>query len=109
MKTMARQRKRMNMDDFVAKYIDTLKLTPEERREVDEFDAYLTVSLNISVALLEARKELNLTQQQLAVKLGLDQSEVSRLEGPECNPTLRTLSKLATALNLEIHLLPRQG
>ena len=109
MKTMARQRKRMSMDDFGAKYIDTLKLTPEERREVDEFDAYLTVSLNISVALLEARKELNLTQQQLAEKLGLDQSEVSRLEGPECNPTLRTLSKLATALNLEIHLLPRQG
>lgn len=109
MKTMARQRKRMSMNDFGAKHIDTLKLTPEERREVDEFDAYLTVSLNISVALLEARKELNLTQQQLAEKLGLDQSEVSRLEGPDCNPTLRTLSKLATALNLEIHLLPRQG
>ena len=106
---MARQRKRMTMHDFGAKYIDNLELTPEERREVSEFDAYLTVSLKISVALLEARKELNLTQQQLAEKLGLDQSEISRLEGPDCNPTLRTLSKLATALNLDIQLLPRQG
>jgi len=106
---MARQRKRISMHDFGAKYIDTLTLTPEERREVAEFDTYLTVSLKISVALLEARKELNLTQQQLAEKLGLDQSEVSRLEGPDCNPTLKTLSKLATALNLEIQLVPRQG
>lgn len=106
---MARQRKRISMHDFGAKYIDTLKLTPEERREVDEFETYLTVSLKISVALLEARRDLNLTQQQLADKLGLDQSEVSRLEGPDCNPTLKTLSKLATALNLEIQLVPRQG
>ena len=108
MKTMARQRKRMSLDEFGAKYIDNLALTPEEQLEVDEYDAYLTVSLKISIALLEARKELKLTQQQLAEKLGVDQSEVSRIEGPECNPTLKTLSKLARALDLEIQLVPRQ-
>jgi DNA-binding phage protein len=108
MKTMAKRQKRISMQEFNAKYIDNPELSEDEQREVEEYDAYLTSSLQISKILLVTRKSLNLTQQQLAEKLGLDQSEVSRLEGPDCNPTLKTLSKVAVALGLEIQMTPRQ-
>ncbi len=108
MKTMARQRKRITLQEFNAKYIDNLELSADEQRAVDAYSNYLTASLTISKALLKARKEQNLTQAQLAEKLGIEQSEISRLEGPECNPTLKTLSKLAVALDLDIQFEPRK-
>ncbi|MBI5358096.1 helix-turn-helix transcriptional regulator [Candidatus Amesbacteria bacterium] len=57
-------------------------------------------------ALIEARKGRNLTQAQLAEKIGTKQSVVSRLEIGNANPTLEFLKKMASALNsrLEISL-----
>lgn len=109
MKTMARKRKMMTAEEFKAKFIDTLELTPEERADVDEHAANLDTSLRVAVALLDARKSLNLTQQDLSKMTGLNQSEISKLEGPDANPTLLTLGKVARALHLEVRLVPREG
>lgn len=109
MKTMARKRKLMTADEFRAKYIDTMVLTPEEQADVDEYSANLDTSLRIAVALLDARKNHSWTQQDLSRITGLNQSEISKLEGPDANPTLLTLGKVARALNLEVRLVPREG
>jgi predicted transcriptional regulator len=56
--------------------------------------------------IVKARKELNLTQAQLAQLVGTKQSNISRLESGEYNPTIEFLSKIAQAMgkNLDIRL-----
>ena len=56
--------------------------------------------------IVNARKELNLTQAQLAQLVGTKQSNISRLESGEYNPTIEFLSKIAQAMgkNLDIKL-----
>jgi DNA-binding XRE family transcriptional regulator len=48
----------------------------------------------ISEALKEARKEANLTQEQLAEKLGTKKSYISKLENGNCDIQLSTLYKI---------------
>ncbi len=60
-------------------------------------------------ALLRARIEKGLTQQELAQLIGTKQSVISRLESGRANPSIAFLQKLAQALNthLEIKFVPR--
>ncbi len=55
---------------------------------------------NFAITLAEARRQLNLTQQQLAAKLGVSQSYVAKLEGGEANPTLERIGSLLATLGL---------
>lgn len=50
------------------------------------------------------RKNLNVTQEQLADISGVSLRALKQFEGGKGNPTLQTLSKLADALGLEIKL-----
>ncbi len=58
-------------------------------------------------SLAEARNRAGLTQAELARKLGILQSRVSRIEH-EKNPRLDTLQSYARALGLELMLVPRK-
>ena len=49
-------------------------------------------------------RELHMTQQQLAAVSGIRQSEISRIESGNGNPTLKTIGALARALGAELHL-----
>ena len=51
-------------------------------------------------ALISRRRELHLTQQQLAARAGIAQAEISRIERGRKSPTLDTFSTLAAALDL---------
>jgi len=55
---------------------------------------------NFAITLAEARRQLNLTQQQLAARLGVSQSYVAKLEGGEANPTLDKIGSLLAVLGL---------
>jgi len=55
---------------------------------------------NFAITLAEARRQLNLTQQQLATRLGVSQSYIAKLEGGEANPTLDKIGSLLAALGL---------
>ena len=57
---------------------------------------------NFAITLAEARRQLNLTQQQLAAKLGVSQSYVAKLEGGEANPTLERIGSLLAILGLSL-------
>jgi transcriptional regulator with XRE-family HTH domain len=48
--------------------------------------------------------EQNLTQAELAQKAGTRQSNISRLEGGEYNPSLKFLKKIASSLGKKLHI-----
>ncbi len=53
-------------------------------------------------SLMVARRRLRLTQQQLAERTGIAQTEISRIERGRKSPTVDTYSRLAAALNLTV-------
>ena len=57
---------------------------------------------SFAITLVEARKQLNLTQQQLANRLGVSQSYIAKLEGGEANPTLDRIGSLLAAVGLSL-------
>lgn len=59
--------------------------------------------------LIQMRKTQNWTQQQLAKASGVQQSEISRIESGEGNPTFRTLNALAEAADMTFKLVPRKA
>ena len=70
---------------------------------VSELRLYET-SYRLAGQLIARRRELRMTQQQLAAASGIHQSEISRIESGHGNPTLKTISALARALGAELHL-----
>lgn len=54
--------------------------------------------------IIKKRKELELTQSEVAEKAGLTQSQVARLENSSQIPRLDTLIKVAISLGLNISL-----
>ncbi len=59
-------------------------------------------------SLMTGRRELNLTQSELAGRSGVAQTEISRIERGRKSPTIETYSRLAAALNLRFDV-PRRG
>jgi transcriptional regulator with XRE-family HTH domain len=57
---------------------------------------------SFAITLAEARMQLNLTQQQLASRLGVSQSYIAKLEGGEANPTLERIGSLLAVLGLSL-------
>ena len=66
------------------------KVGSEKRDSFEEKAQYFV----ISEMLKEARKEANMTQEQLAEKVGTKKSYISRLENGKCDIQLSTLYKI---------------
>jgi ribosome-binding protein aMBF1 (putative translation factor) len=77
---------------------------PAGRAHLDE----LRDRFDLIVQIIDRRRELHLTQQQVAAASGLHQSVVSRIEQGVANPTARTLAALARALDARLTLSGRQ-
>ena len=79
-----------------------LNADPEVAKALQENE----LEYNVIREFIKARLEKNLTQQQLADLVGTQQSNISRLESGNYNPSLEFLEKLATALDkkIELHL-----
>ena len=54
--------------------------------------------------IIKARSEQNITQKELADKLGIKQSNISRLESGSYNPSLDFLQRVAEGLGKELHI-----
>lgn len=59
-------------------------------------------------ALILARREAGLTQQELADRIGTTQSAISRLEFGDSWPRVDTLLKLARVLNVTFEITPTE-
>jgi DNA-binding Xre family transcriptional regulator len=56
----------------------------------------------IGLRVLKRRQELNLTQKDLADRLGITPTNIHRIEHGQQNLTIRTLAKLAEALDVTV-------
>lgn len=73
---------------------------PEIKTEYDR----LGPEYEIIEAIIRKRLEKNISQKQLAERMGTKQSALSRLESGTYNPSLAFLKKVATALDSKIHI-----
>ncbi len=53
-------------------------------------------------SMIRARREKGLSQEDLALRVGTSQGNISRLESGRHNPSLRFLRKIASALDQEL-------
>jgi transcriptional regulator with XRE-family HTH domain len=74
------------------------------------YDA-LEEEFSVASMLIAARTRANLTQAELAKKMGTSQSTIARLESGAAKPSLSTLRRLAkaTGMQLKISLEPRKS
>lgn len=88
-------------------YKDSLAERMKDHEFKKEYEA-LEPEFAIIRAMIEAREHDGLTQKQLAERSGITQADISRLENGNANPSIRTLKKLAAALNrkLKIEFVP---
>lgn len=75
-----------------------------------EYDA-LEPEFQVIRAMIEARRDQNLTQQQLADRTGIDRADISKLENGNANPSLKLLKRLAEGLgmNIKIEFIPKHS
>ena len=57
---------------------------------------------SFALTLAKARVKFNLTQKELAYKLGVSQAYIAKLEGGEANPTLERIGSLLATLGLNL-------
>ncbi len=55
-------------------------------------------------ALIQKRLERNITQRELARRIGSKQSAISRIESGQANPSVRILQKIAHALDARLSI-----
>ena len=60
--------------------------------------------MNIIRAIIAARKEQNITQADLAIRTGINQADISKLENGNKNPSLKMLKRLAVGLNMNLKI-----
>ena len=70
-----------------------IKYGKKKNKKRDEFEEKAQYFV-ISEMLKEARKEANMTQEQLADKVGTKKSYISRLENGKCDIQLSTLYRI---------------
>lgn len=85
-------RKHLDFDVWEKEALKDPELRAEYNRQQPEF------------ALIRARIEKGLTQEELAKKIGTKQSVISRLESGRANPSVAFLKKLAQALNSSLEI-----
>lgn len=71
----------------------------------------MDIKKRFGLAVKEQRKRLNVSQEELAMRIGADQAYVSRIEAGIMNVTLETVEQIGFALSVEVDELigPRKG
>lgn len=84
-----------------------LKKQMQDKEFRNEYNS-LIPKYEIIKEIIKERNAQNLTQQEFADKLGIKQSNISRLESGNYNPSMDFLQKVAQALGKELHIEFRQ-
>ncbi len=73
----------------------------KDPRYVHEYDK-LQPEFEIARQMLDARINQNMTQEEIAKRVGTGQAVISRLEGANASPSLDLLKRVATALGKKL-------
>ncbi len=87
------------MSDF-REYLNKQLEDPEFKKEWNDLEP----EFNAIQAMIDARKQCNMTQKELAERTGIDQSDISKIETGNANPALSTLKRLADGMNMILKL-----
>lgn len=75
--------------------------SPERKAAEHRANAFFTGQI-----IEEARKKVNMTQAELAEKIGTNKSYISRVETGKTEPKVSTFYRIASALGLNVELIP---
>lgn len=93
------------MSDF-RNYLNEQLKDEEFKKEWDNLEP----EFNTIQAMIDARKRCNMTQKELSQKTGIDQSDISKIEKGNANPSLSTLKRLAAGMGtvLKLEFVPQK-
>lgn len=84
-------------DDF-QKYLEEQLQDPEFKKEWETSES----EREFTKSLIEARNRGHITQKQLSELTGIAQSDISKIETGNANPTVSVLQRLAEGLNSKL-------
>ena len=79
------------------KFTDFLEEQLKDPAIRKEYDA-LQPERAIIQAIIDARRDSGLTQKELSQRTGITQSDISKMEKGNANPSIRTLQRLASGM-----------
>ena len=85
---------------YYEKYFAEQMQNEEFRKEYEALEPEFA----IIQAIIDARQETGLTQRELSERTGIAQSDISKLENGNANPSIRTLKRLAEAMGKQLKI-----
>ena len=80
------------------RYLQEQMKIPEVKEAYDALEPEFT----IMQAMIDARRESGLSQQELARRTGIPQADISKIENGNANPSIKTLKRLANGLGRKL-------
>ena len=93
----------VTMNKASAKFSEIKELLMKDEEFKAEYEK-LKPRYDVISQIIEARKSLNMTQEELALRVGTQKSNISRLESGTYNPSLDFLTKVARSLGKEMQV-----
>ncbi len=84
--------------------LDEIKAKLMEDKEFEEEYNNLEPRYELISQIIEARKSMEITQEELAKRAGTRKSNISRLESGSYNPSLDFIIKIARSLGKDVHI-----
>ena len=81
-------------------HLKELLKNPEFKKEWEDSE----VEYQLGRRLIEVRLKRNLSQRELAKRVGTSQAAISRIEAMNANPSLSFLKRIASALNTKLQI-----
>lgn len=81
---------------------DLIKKFTKKRPGLEKQIAYYDQQFDYATAIIDLRKSLNLTQQQLADRIGVPQPTIACWETGNGNITMKNMEKIAHAANKKL-------
>ena len=83
---------------------DTLNRQLENDAEFRKEYEALSPEYEIAKMLIACRNSGNLTQKKLSDLTGIDQADISKIENGNANPSIKTLTRIASAMNMNLKI-----
>lgn len=82
---------------------ETLNNRLKDKSFREEYEA-LEPEYQLINAILDSRKEMNMTQKQLSEVTGIAQGDISKIENGCANPSLKTIERIAQGMGKKLKL-----
>ena len=85
------------------KYSDIKEMFLEDQETKKAYEE-LEPEYQLIYAMVESRREKNISQQELADVTGINRSDISKIENGNANPSLRTIKRVAKGLGKRVEI-----